>query len=145
MAKKTDNRTVGNHFEYDLSQVLAEHGFWVHMMTQSKAGQPADLIAVKGKFHTLIDCKVISDDRGFPFERIEENQRMAMRMFHRKCGELCWFALRLPDQSIWFVTEGWLQTMEGRKRSRMTDAEIRQQAWPLEKWMEASNAWAEDV
>ena len=53
----TDNRTTGNRFEQELSDILAEHGFWVHVMQQNKAGQPADIVAMRGRFHTLIDCK----------------------------------------------------------------------------------------
>ena len=83
---KTDNRTIGGKFEQDLSHILAENGFWVHVMQQNKAGQPADLIAVKGRYHTLIDCKVISDENGFPFERVEENQKYAMYWWMRRLG-----------------------------------------------------------
>ena len=142
---KTDNRTVGGRFEQDLSVTLAEHGFWCHVMQQNKAGQPADIVAVKQKFHTLIDCKVISDDKGFPFERIEDNQRMAMKTFQRKCGELCYFALKLPDNTVWMVALERLETLRGRGKKRMTDEEIRNQTWSLEKWLESSDTWAEDL
>ena len=143
---KTDNRTNGGRFEQDLSHVLAEHGFWVHVMQQNKSGQPADIVAVKGKFHTLIDCKVISDDKGFPFERVEENQKYAMRMFQRKACELCYFALKLPDESVWMVSMERLETLKGRGKKRITEHEIRNtQTWSLEKWLEASDDWAEDV
>ena len=81
--QKTDNRTNGGRFEQELAEILFKHGFWAHVMQQNKAGQPADLIAVRGKFHTLIDGKVISDNNGFPFSRIEENQRSAMKMFQK--------------------------------------------------------------
>ena len=84
---KTDNRTTGGRFEQELGDILAAHGFWVHIMQQNKAGQPADIIAVKGKFHTLIDCKVC-ENGFFAFERIEDNQRSAMKLFFRKGGEL---------------------------------------------------------
>lgn len=132
---KTDNRTVGGKFEQELSHLLADAGFWVHVMQQNKAGQPADIIAVKGMFHTLIDCKVISDDKGFPFERVEENQRYAMRMFQRKAHELCWFALRLPDGSIWMLPMERIEIMNGRGKRKLTDHEIRTQTYPLEKWL----------
>ena len=114
-------------------------------MQQNKAGQPADIVAVKQKFHTLIDCKVISDDKGFPFERIEDNQRMAMKTFQRKCGELCYFALKLPDNTVWMVALERLETLRGRGKKRMTDEEIRNQTWSLEKWLESSDTWAEDL
>ena len=133
---KTDNRTNGGRFEQELSHTLAEHGFWVHVMQQNKAGQPADLIAVNGNYHTLIDCKVISDNKGFPFDRVEENQKLAMRMFQRKCGELCYFALKLPDESIWFISLERIETLKARGRKRLTDNDIRNYTWSLEKWLE---------
>lgn len=141
---KTDNRSTGNRFEQDLSQTLADHGFWVHVMQQNKAGQPADIIAVKGKYHTLIDCKVISDDKGFPFDRIEENQRLAMRTFFRKCGELCYFALKLPDETVWMVSLQRLETLKGRGKKRLTEHDIRTGIWSLDSWLISSDTWAED-
>ena len=51
---KTDNRSRGGRFEQEMAEKLAENGFWCHVMQQNKAGQPADLIAVKGRYHTLI-------------------------------------------------------------------------------------------
>lgn len=142
--QKTDNRTTGGRFEQDLSHVLAEHGFWCHVMQQNKSGQPADLIAVKGHFHTLIDCKVISDNKGFPFERIEENQRSAMKMFFRKCYELCYFALKLPDETVWMVSLERLDTFKNRGQKRLSEEDIRGKTWSLESWLESSDTWAED-
>ena len=143
--QKTDNRTLGGKFEQELSHVLADHGFWVHVMQQNKSGQPADIIALKGKFHTLIDCKVVSDDNGFPFDRMEDNQKFAMRMFQRKCRELCYFAIQLPDESVWMVSLERLETLKGRGKKRLSDKEIRTQTWSLGKWLDSSEVWAEDV
>ena len=142
---KTDNRTQGGKFEQDLSQILFEHGFWVHVMQQNKAGQPADIIAIKERYHTLIDCKIISDERGFPFERIEENQKFAMRTFHRKCREMCYFALRLPDGEIYLITLERIDVLRSHGRKRLTEKDIREQAWPLDKWLDACETWAEDL
>jgi len=143
--QKTDNRTNGGRFEQDLSHALAEDGFWVHVMQQNKSGQPADIIAVRGKFHTLIDCKVVSDDNGFPFDRIEDNQKFAMRMFQKKCGDLCYFAIKLPDETIWLVSLERIETLKGRGKKKLTDQEIRTQTWSLEKWLDSSRTWAEDI
>ena len=132
---KTDNRSTGNRFEQDLSHILHEHGFWVHVMQQNKAGQPADIIAVLGGFHTLIDCKVISDNKGFPFDRVEENQKFAMRMFQRRAGELCYFALRLPDGSIWMVPLERIEVLKGRGKKRLTETEIRTGTYPIDRWL----------
>ena len=140
----TDNRTIGGQFELELAEELANNGFWVHIMQQNKSGQPADIIAVRGKWHTLIDCKVISDDKGFPFDRVEENQKYAMRMFTRKANELCYFAFRLPDGTVWLVSLERIETLKGRGKKRLTDNEIRNQTWSLQKWIESSKVWAEN-
>ena len=141
---KTDNRTVGNHFEQDLSHILAEHGFWVHVMQQNKAGQPADIIAVKGKYHTLIDCKVCADGF-FAFERIEDNQKLAMKTFFRKGGELCYFALKLPDGSIRMVSLERCETIRNRGKKRIAEADMTKETWNIEDWLESSDTWAEDA
>lgn len=144
MTPKTDNRTTGGRFEQELSHILSEHGFWVHVMQQNKAGQPADIIAVRGRFHTLIDCKVC-DNGFFAFERIEENQKSAMKMFFRKAGELSYFALKLPDGTIRMVSLERCETLKGRGYRRITEERMKQETWDLDKWLESSRTWSEDV
>ena len=141
---KTDNRTNGNRFEQEFANILAANKFWVHVMQQNKSGQPADIIAVKGKFHTLIDCKVISDNKGFPFERIEENQKMAMRMFTNKGNELCYFALKLPDGTIRIVSLSRLETLRNRGLKRIAEKDMSLQTWLLEDWLASSEVWGRD-
>ena len=141
--EKTDNRTTGNKFEQELSHLLAERGFWVHVMQQNKAGQPADIIAAKGKFHTLIDCKVC-DNGFFSFDRIEDNQRMAMKTFFNKAGELCYFALKLPDGSIRMVSLSRCETLKGRGKKRISAAEMETETWLLEHWLTSASVWGED-
>lgn len=140
---KTDNRTTGEKFEQELSHMLAEHGFWCHVMQQNKAGQPADIIAVKGKFHTLIDCKVC-DQGYFSFDRIEDNQRSAMRTFFRKAGELSYFALKLPDESIRLVSLERAETIRNRGKNRISADDMTKETWNIEDWLDSSNVWAED-
>ena len=144
MATKTDNRTVGGKFEQEFAEILFQNGFWAHVMQQNRSGQPSDIVAAKGKFHTLIDAKVISDDDGFPFSRIEENQKLAMRMFQKRCGELCYFALKLTDGSIWLVSLERLETLRNRGKKRLTDEEIRTQTWSLQTWLKATDDWGND-
>lgn len=144
MTPKTDNRTTGGRFEQELSQVLAEHGFWVHVMQQNKAGQPADIIAVKGKFHTLIDCKVC-DGGFFSFDRIEDNQRSAMKLFFRRGGELSYFALKLPDGSVRMVSLERCETLKGRGKKRISEADMTKETWNIDDWLESSKVWAEDT
>lgn len=141
---KTDNRTTGGKFEQELSHILAEHGFWVHVMQQNKAGQPADLIAVKGKFHTLIDCKVCYTG-AFTFDRIEDNQRNAMKRFFNRCGELCYFALKLPDNSVRMISLSRIDTISGRGKKRLSEADMTKETWNLNDWLDSSNTWAEET
>lgn len=140
---KTDNRSNGNRFEHEMSHILAKNGFWVHVLQQNKSGQPADLIAIRGRYHTLIDCKVISDDRGFPLKRIEDNQRFAMTAFCRKSGEMCYFAMRLPDKSIWMVSLTALLKAETKGEKRLSEEAIRS-AYSLERWMKETKLWGEE-
>ena len=41
------NKKLGNLFEREFCEILAQHGFWVHNLTQNANGQPADIIAVR--------------------------------------------------------------------------------------------------
>ena len=144
MTPKTDNRTTGGRFEQELSHILADNGFWVHVMQQNKAGQPADIIAVRGRFHTLIDCKVC-DNGFFSFERIEDNQRSAMKRFFNRAGELSYFALKLPDGSIRMVSLERCETLKNRGKHRISAEDMQKETWNLDSWLESSRTWSEDV
>lgn len=142
-AQKADNRTTGGKFEQELSHILAENGFWCHVMQQNKAGQPADIIAIRGRFHTLIDCKVCEQGY-FSFDRIEDNQRSAMRMFFNKGGELSYFALKLPDGSIRMVSLERAETIRNRGKNRISAEDMTKETWNIEDWLDSSRVWAEE-
>ena len=90
------NKKLGNSFEAELCEILAEHGWWSHNLAQNAAGQPADVIAVKDGEAFLIDCKVCSQGK-FQYSRIEENQDLSMALW-RDCGNgQGWFALKFDD------------------------------------------------
>ena len=141
---KKDNRTVGGRFEQEFAEILHKNGFWCHVMQQNKAGQPADIIAVKGQYHTLIDAKVISGDDGFPLKRIEENQRTAMTMFMRRGKENCWFAMKLADGSIWVLSFTFLLMMKNSGKKSVPERVIRTQR-SLETWLHDTELWAEET
>lgn len=95
------NKKLGNQFEAEFCEILANHGFWVHQLTQNAAGQPADVLAVKEGTAYLIDCKVCSQGK-FAFDRIEDNQALAMQMWE-ECGNgTGLFALKF-DSGIYMV------------------------------------------
>jgi len=143
--QKTDNRTNGGRFEQVLSGILAKNGFWSHVMQQNKSGQPADIIAVKGKYHTLIDCKVVSDNDGFPLSRIEENQWLAMKRFVERGGEYGWFAIRLPDESVWMMNYGMAFSMKVKGIKGLSEKEIRFNLRTLENWLKETDTWSKDI
>ena len=95
------NKKLGNSFEAELCEKLAEEGFWAHNLAQNAAGQPADIIAVKQGEAFLIDCKVCSQGK-FQYSRIEENQDLSMDLW-RDCGNgKGLFALKF-DTGIYIV------------------------------------------
>lgn len=96
------NKKLGNSFEAEFCEILAEHGFWCHNLAQNAAGQPADVLAVKDGDAYLIDCKVCSQGK-FPFSRIEDNQELAMELWH-DCGNGDGlFALKF-DEDVYIVS-----------------------------------------
>ena len=91
------NKKLGNDFEQELCEILADAGFWVHNFANRKNGQPADIIAVKSGGAYLIDAKVCSYEV-FPFKRIEDNQQLAMDMWI-ECGNIePYFALKARNE-----------------------------------------------
>ena len=91
------NKKIGNDFEQELCEVLADAGFWVHNFANRKNGQPADIIAVKNHRAFLIDAKVCTYEL-FPFKRIEDNQQLAMDMW-QECGNTTpYFALKARNE-----------------------------------------------
>ncbi len=93
------NKKNGTTFEEEFAQFLYENGFWVHLLTQNAAGQPADIIAVKNGRALLIDCKVCEKDL-FRMERIEENQWTSMNFWRQRGNGEGWFALKTSDGTV---------------------------------------------
>ena len=91
------NKKLGNDFEQELCQILADAGYWTHNFANRKNGQPADIIAVKNGKAYLIDAKVCMYEV-FPFRRIEENQHLSMDMWI-ECGNIePYFALNARNE-----------------------------------------------
>lgn len=101
MARQS-NRLIGNQLEREVAAKLSAHGYWVHLLTQSTVGQPADMIAVKNRRAYLIDAKQC---RGHTFEarRIEDNQYMAMHSFQERGNGVGWFAIHFSSGPIYMV------------------------------------------
>ena len=128
-----NNKTLGNGFEQELCEKLSEYNFWVHNMAMNKAGQPADIIAVRNKVAYLIDAKVCSS-KGFTLSRVEENQELAMTLWN-ECGNgQGWFALKVPTGEIYMIPHFSIQAY-ARVQSSLSFSEIHGLGKPLEKWV----------
>lgn len=91
-----NNKKSGTAFEREFAQLLAQHGFWVHLLKDNHNGQPFDVIAAKDKRTYVFDCKDCKNGI-FVLTRIEENQKLAMRLW-QECGNRQGvFALRTPS------------------------------------------------
>ena len=94
---KVTNKKLGNDFEQELCEILADAGYWVHLLNQNKNGQPADIIAVKNGMAYLIDAKVCTYET-FPFRRIEDNQQLAMDVWVECGNNTSYFALKARNE-----------------------------------------------
>jgi len=127
-----NNKKLGDNFETLFSEMLAERGFWVHLLKQNNHGQPADLIAVRNNTSYLIDCKTCSA-RGFNLVRLEENQQLAMTRW-KECGNKeCWFALQLGEQ-VYMIPHKVIE-MYSHQQSKLSPSEIFSVGKPFEKWV----------
>lgn len=130
----TNNRKTGNTFEADFCEILFGQGWWCHCMTQNKAGQPADVIAVKKGKPFLVDCKVCENDT-FPFSRIETNQHTAMRLWKESGNGEGWFALKLSDESVYMIYHS-LMIALSLNQSSINRELITHYGISLERWVE---------
>lgn len=127
-----NNKAIGSKFEQDLCEILSEYGFWVHNMMMSKAGQPADIIAVRNGKAYLIDAKVCSNNE-FPLRRVEENQTLAMDLWC-DCGNgQGWFALKLNDEV--YMLPNIVIKAYANSQSKMSAKDIYDCGRPIERWV----------
>lgn len=127
-----NNKTLGNSFETELSNVLFNEGFWTHLLNANRAGQPADIMAVKNKKAYLIDAKVCTNNT-FPFSRIEENQDLAMDLWRDSGNGTGWFALLLGTQ-IYMISH-YVMTAYRDKQYSLSAKEIMELGIPIGKWV----------
>ena len=129
------NRKTGNEFESEFCELLFQYGFWAHNMAQNQAGQPADIIAVKGKNVFLIDCKVCSS-KGFAISRIEPNQDSAMQLWKERVNEQAFFAMLLPTKEIRMVRYEAMKEFEREGKKFVSISALQTSAEPFGQWVE---------
>lgn len=128
-----NNKTLGNNFEQELCEKLSAYGFWCHNLAMNKAGQPADIIAVRNKIAYLIDAKVCSN-KGFALSRVEENQEMAMTLWGERGNGQGWFAIKLPTEEIYMIPHILIRAYK-ENQSSLSFSEIHELGTPLGKWV----------
>ena len=119
--------------EKELSEILYNAGYWVHLLNQNKNGQPADIIAVKNKKAYLIDAKVCSLEK-FAFKRVEENQRLSMQMFI-ECGNTTpYFALKARNE-IYMLSYKTIRDLIKQGKKQLNFEEINKYSTRLSTWL----------
>ena len=127
------NKKLGNDFEKELSEILYNAGYWVHLLNQNKNGQPADIIAVKNKKAYLIDAKVCSLEK-FAFKRVEENQHLSMQMFI-ECGNTTpYFALKARND-IYMLSYKTIRDLIKQGKKQLIFEEINKYSTRLSTWL----------
>lgn len=128
-----NNKTLGNNFEQELCEKLSAYGFWCHNLVMNKAGQPADIIAVRNKIAYLIDAKVCSN-KGFALSRVEENQELAMTLWGERGNGQGWFAIKLPTEEIYMIPHILIRAYK-ENQSSLSCSEVHELGTPLGKWV----------
>lgn len=126
------NKRLGNTFESQLCDILFQHGFWVHNIAQTSAGQPADIIAVKHNEAFLIDCKTCLNGR-FSLSRIEVNQDLAMTLWKFCDNGDGWFAISV-DGDVFMVSHATIKILRDIK-SYMSIDDIHRYGIALDDWI----------
>lgn len=130
---KVINKKLGNDFEQELCEILADAGYWVHNFANRKNGQPADIIAVKNGKAYLIDAKVCSFEV-FPFRRIEDNQELSMNMW-LECGNITsYFALKARNE-IYIVSWQMIKTLRSKGKKQLNFEDMNKYGARIATWL----------
>lgn len=126
-------KKLGNDFEQELCEILADAGYWAHNFANRKNGQPADIIAVKDTTAYLIDAKACSYEI-FPFKRIEENQRNAMDLWI-ECGNITpFFALKARNE-VYMIPYTTINELMRKGKKQLNFEDMNKYGMRLATWL----------
>ena len=129
------NKKIGNDFETEFCEMLADRGFWVHNMAMNKSGQPADVIAVKDHIAHLIDCKVVSTNKGFRLNRVEDNQELSMSLWKNCNNGHGWFAIKLPSGEIFLLSHYIVKIFKKSNKASISEKDLERYGLTFERWV----------
>lgn len=93
-----NNKRLGTEFEREVVRLLSKQGYWVHFITPNESGsQPFDVIASKNNEPLVLDCKT-SVTKWFRFDRLEENQKMAMELWLEKGNKKAFVYIKYAEK-----------------------------------------------
>jgi Holliday junction resolvase len=130
---KINNKKSGTSFEYDFTNLLSQHGFWVHRLQDNHNGQPFDVIAARNCMTYVFDCKDCQNDI-FPLSRIEENQYNAMKLW-QECGNSDGlFAMRC-SKGVRIIPFNVLMFLKSKGFKALNKNDLYWYSKPFKEWM----------
>lgn len=128
------NKSNGTAFEREFAELLAQHGFWSHLLKDNHNGQPFDVIAVRNGQAYAFDCKDCQNSI-FPLGRIEENQQLAMQLWQECGNQEGMFVLRLPS-GIRMLPYGTAMKLIEIGFRRLSSHRLQEHTVTFEEWLE---------
>ena len=130
------NKKLGNDFEQELCQILADAGYWTHNFASKKTGQPADIIAVKNGEAYLIDAKECTREI-FPLKRMEYNQELSMGLWI-ECGNIePYFALKARNE-IYMVDYTTVMDLIRKGKKQLNLEDMNKYGTRIATWLNAN-------
>ena len=128
-----NNKKLRNDFEQELSEILYDAGYWVHLLKKKKNGQPADIIAVRSGIAYLIDAKVCTYEV-YSFRRIEHNQQLAMDMW-LECNNIePYFALKVRNE-VYMVGYTTIKDLMRKGKKQLNFEDMNKYGVSLPTWL----------
>ena len=137
------NKKRGTDFEREFSELLSGEGFWAHRLKDNENGQPFDVIAAKDGKTYVFDCKDCQTGR-FMLDRMEENQRNAMRLWAATGNQPGLFAIRFGGR-VYLVPHRMLEILEENGTKSITEEGARKYGRTFGQWCHSQHRLSKGV
>lgn len=95
-------KKIGNNYEQLALKKLQQQGWWCHLFSYNKNGQPCDIIACKDNKVMLIDVKHCNS-KTFSFNRLEVNQRNCFKYFQMCGNSECYLMIYFEQEKDFYM------------------------------------------